>query len=255
MFTTGFSPSTKSAAVPTNSDLRPRRVHEAFRRRRITHPWALSATSTHDTKRSEDVRSRLRVLSEMPDAWRDALVRWSEMNQRHRIDVEGVPAPDANEEWFLYQTLLGAWPIEPCDPAEYQAFVERIRSYMRKALQEAKVHTSWINPNSAYDEAIDQFVTAILDPNQSREFLSDLRTLQSRLSHLGMFNSLSETVVKLTAPGVADFYQGTEIWDFSLVDPDNRRPVDYEASPSGCWRNSSVEAASRASILPNSDES
>ena len=98
---------------------------------------------------------------------------------------------------------------------------------MRKALQEAKVHTSWINPNSAYDEAVDRFVAAILDPNQSREFLADLRTLQSRLSHLGMFNSL-ETVIKLTAPGVADFYQGTELWDFSLVDPDNRRPVDYE---------------------------
>ena len=145
----------------------PEAVHDAFHRRRAELPWSLSATSTHDTKRSEDVRSRLRVLSEMPDPWRDALARWSTMNRRHLADVDGSPAPDANEEYFLYQTLLGAWPIEPCDPMEFKSFAERIHAYMRKVLQEAKVHTSWINPNPQYDEAIDRFVTTILDPNQA----------------------------------------------------------------------------------------
>jgi (1->4)-alpha-D-glucan 1-alpha-D-glucosylmutase len=204
-------------------------LHAAFQQRRRANPWAMSATSTHDTKRSEDVRARLNALSEMPDAWQNCLTRWSGMNRRHRIDIDGALAPDANEEYFLYQTLLGAWPIEPCRPQEYSEFIERIRAYMHKALQEAKVHTSWINPNSTYDEAVDRFIAAILDFERSPEFLADLRAFQSRLSHLGMFNSLAQAVLKIAAPGVPDFYQGTELWDFSLVDPDNRRPVDFDS--------------------------
>jgi (1->4)-alpha-D-glucan 1-alpha-D-glucosylmutase len=150
------------------------------------------------------------------------------MNRRHRVEIDGVLVPDANEEYFLYQTLLGAWPIEPCRAGEYAQFVERIRAYIHKGLQEAKVHTSWINPNSTYDEAVGQFIAAILDFERSPEFLADLRTFQNRLSHLGMFNSLAQVILKVTAPGVPDFYQGTELWDFSLVDPDNRRPVDFD---------------------------
>jgi (1->4)-alpha-D-glucan 1-alpha-D-glucosylmutase len=205
----------------------PAQVHEALSSRQVDWPWSFSASSTHDTKRSEDVRARLNVLSEMPEEWQSCLLRWSKLNQTRRLEVDEAIVPDANEEYFLYQTLLGAWPIEPCSPEEFSEFVKRIQAYMRKALQEAKVHTSWINPNSAYDEAVQQFVAAILDPAQSGPFLDDFRTFQQRIAKFGMINSLAQTLIKLTAPGVADFYQGTEFWDFSLVDPDNRRPVDF----------------------------
>ena len=141
--------------------------------------------------------------------------------------LDDEPVPDANEEYLLYQTLLGAWPLEPYTADEYAAFVERIQAYMLKALHEAKVHTSWINPNPAYDEAVQHYVAKILDAQANTAFLDDFRGLQRRLSHLGLFNSLSQTLLKITTPGVPDTYQGTELWDFSLVDPDNRRPVDY----------------------------
>jgi (1->4)-alpha-D-glucan 1-alpha-D-glucosylmutase len=187
----------------------------------------LSATSTHDTKRSEDVRARLNVLSEMPDEWRDHLVRWSQLNARHREEVEETMVPGPNEEYFFYQTLVGAWPVEPCSDDVYGDFVDRIQAYMEKAIHEAKVHTSWINPDPAYDEAIHLFVGRVLD-KENKEFLADLRSLQQCISHFGMFNSLAQTLLKIGSPGAADFYQGTELWDFSLVDPDNRRAVDYD---------------------------
>ena len=136
--------------------------------------------------------------------------------------------PDANEEYLLYQTLVGAWPLEPYGPEEYAEFVKRIQDYMLKALHEAKVHTSWINPNAEYDEAIREFVGRILDEGANRPFLDDFRGFQRRVSDYGLFNSLSQTLLKLASPGVPDTYQGTEMWDFSLVDPDNRRPVDYD---------------------------
>ena len=138
------------------------------------------------------------------------------------------PIPDANEEYLLYQTLVGAWPLEPYGPEEYAEFVQRIQAYMLKALHEAKVHTSWINPNADYDEAVREFVGRILDEGANRPFLDDFRAFQRRVSHYGLFNSLSQTLLKLASPGVPDTYQGTELWDFSLVDPDNRRPVDYD---------------------------
>ena len=214
--------------APERFGMPPTKVHEAFADRQAHWPWALSATSTHDTKRSEDVRARLNVLSEMPDQWQAALKRWSSLNAGLRVTLEDSPAPDANEEYLLYQTLLGAWPIEPCAADEFDSFIKRVQAYMRKALQEAKVHTSWINPNPAYDEAVQQFIAAVLDPNKSSAFLEDFRAFQKPISHFGMVNSLAQTLVKIAAPGVADFYQGSELWDLSLVDPDNRRPVDYD---------------------------
>lgn len=218
-------------------------------------PGALLASSTHDTKRSEDVRARINVLSELPDEWRRALGRWSRLNRRKKSTVDGAPAPDRNEEYLLYQTLLGAWPFDlgipehqasrqaglaetnglsgsAAPPAaaspEWLEFAARIQEYMIKAVREAKVHTSWLNPNTQYDEAVRAFVAAVLDPAPANRFLADFRAFAERVAHFGAFNSLSQTLLKLAAPGVPDIYQGTELWDFSLVDPDNRRPVDFD---------------------------
>jgi (1->4)-alpha-D-glucan 1-alpha-D-glucosylmutase len=213
---------------PARFGISPVLVHQYFAARQQHWPRALSATSTHDSKRSEDVRARISVLSEMPDAWRERLSRWSALNEPHRIQVEDEKAPDRNVEYLLYQTLLGAWPVEPYSEEEYAAFVGRIQAYIEKATHEAKVHTSWINPNADYDQALRQFVGRILDPKVSCDFLDDLRDFQRHISRYGFFNSLSQCLLKIAAPGVPDLYQGTELWDFSLVDPDNRRPVDYE---------------------------
>jgi (1->4)-alpha-D-glucan 1-alpha-D-glucosylmutase len=207
-------------------------------------PAAMLATSTHDTKRSEDVRARISVLSELPEQWRKALTRWSRWNRRKKIDVDGKPAPHRNEEYLLYQTLLGVWPFEPTDDRRWtmddsnpsssivyrpsSEFVERIQAYMVKAIREAKVNTSWLNPNTTYDQAVRAFVAAILEDTPGNRFLADFRSLQAAVAHWGAFNALSQTLLKLTSPGVPDVYQGTEIWDLSLVDPDNRRPVDYD---------------------------
>jgi (1->4)-alpha-D-glucan 1-alpha-D-glucosylmutase len=203
-------------------------LHHYFADRQSRWPFALSALSTHDTKRSEDVRARLNVLSEMPDEWTAAAARWRELNAPHRVQVEDLVVPDANEEYLLYQTLVGAWPLEPYRADEHEAFVKRVQDYMTKALHEAKIHTSWINPNADYDRAVGQFAARVLDPSLSAAFLDDFRTFQQRVSHFGLYNSLAQTLLKIAAPGAADTYQGTELWDFSLVDPDNRRPVDYE---------------------------
>jgi (1->4)-alpha-D-glucan 1-alpha-D-glucosylmutase len=213
---------------PGRFGLSPAALHRYYQERQAHWPWALSASSTHDTKRSEEVRARLNILSELPGAWRDCLAHWGELNKPHRIQLEEMVAPGANEEYLLYQTLVGAWPLEPYSNEEYAEFVERIKNYMRKALHEAKVHTSWINPNPAYDEAIQLFIARILNVETNGPFLQHLRTFQRRISHYGLFNSLAQTLLKITAPGVPDTYQGTELWDFSLVDPDNRRPVAYE---------------------------
>ncbi|MBI2001206.1 MAG: malto-oligosyltrehalose synthase [candidate division NC10 bacterium] len=192
-------------------------------------PDGLSATSTHDTKRSEDVRSRIHVLSEIPREWRAAVGRWHRWNRRHASEVDGRPAPDRNDEYLLYQTLVGAWPLGPMGQEEVAAFTARIQQYMLKAAKEAKVNTSWINPNEAYDQALRSFVARILEPGPGNRFLPDFTLFQGFVARLGMVNSLAQTLMKITAPGVPDFYQGTEVWDFSLVDPDNRRPVDFAA--------------------------
>jgi (1->4)-alpha-D-glucan 1-alpha-D-glucosylmutase len=202
-------------------------LHRFNQDRQARWPYSLSPLSTHDTKRGEDVRARINVLSEMPQEWIAAVSRWSRLNATHRQEVDEEAAPDANEEYLVYQTLLGAWPLEPYTPQEYAEFVRRIQEYMLKALHEAKVHTSWINPNPDYDEAVQEFVARVLDPEKSRAFLDDFQAFQSRVSHHGLLNSLAQTVLRLASPGVPDTYQGTELWDLSLVDPDNRRPVDY----------------------------
>jgi (1->4)-alpha-D-glucan 1-alpha-D-glucosylmutase len=205
----------------------------AFHRKnaqRLEHwPHSLLATSTHDTKRSEDVRARLNALSEMPAEWQAALARWGRLNSSRKAVVEDQPAPDRNDEYLLYQTLLGAWPAEPPTGEVLGQFRERIAAYMQKATKEAKVHTSWINPNEEYDDAVRQFVFRLLTGTADDPFLDDLLNLQRRVAFFGYFNSLAQILLKLTCPGVPDLYQGTELWDFSLVDPDNRRPVDYHS--------------------------
>jgi (1->4)-alpha-D-glucan 1-alpha-D-glucosylmutase len=187
-------------------------------------PNGLSATATHDTKRGEDTRARLLALSEIPDPWAESVARWQEMNRPHRADVAGQEAPDGTEEYLLYQTLVGTWPAQGLTP-EYR---ERIRQYLHKALLEAKVHTSWINHDEAYENAVLSFVEAVLDPQRSAAFLDDIARFQQRVARPGYWSSLSQVLLKIASPGVPDFYQGTELWDFSLVDPDNRRPVDFE---------------------------
>ncbi len=213
---------------PAHFGVRPDALHAYNRDRQSKWPYSLSPLSTHDTKRSEDVRARLNVLSEMPDDWRTALERWGRLNEPHRQRVTDFTVPDGNEEYLLYQTLVGAWPLEPYSAEEYAEFVKRIQAYMQKALHEAKVHTSWINPDLEFDRAIQEFIGRILDESVNGPFLRDFRAFVRRVSHYGLFNSLAQTLLKITCPGVPDTYQGTELWDFSLVDPDNRRPVDYE---------------------------
>ena len=212
---------------PDRFGVRPDALHAYNQERQARWPFALSPLSTHDTKRGEDVRARINILSEVPDEWSASVKRWAHMNDVHRQRIEDRRVPDANEEYFLYQTLVGAWPLETSLLEHHAHFVERIQQYMLKAMYEAKVHSSWINPDPDYDRAIQEFVRLILDEDLNGSFLNDFRSFQRRISHLGMFNSLSQTLLKLASPGVPDTYQGSELWDFSLVDPDNRRPVDY----------------------------
>ncbi|MHB8647176.1 MAG: malto-oligosyltrehalose synthase [Thermomicrobiales bacterium] len=191
-------------------------------------PHTMLASSTHDTKRSEDVRARIDVLSEMSEEWRAALNRWGRMNARAKSEVAGDRYPDRNAEYLLYQTLLGAWPTDFPTPEAFGEFRERIVAYMLKAAKEAKIHTSWINPNDAYDRALQEFVAAVLVEGERNAFLADFAPLQRRVAFFGQWNALAQEFLKLTSPGVPDIYQGTELWDYSLVDPDNRRPVDYD---------------------------
>jgi (1->4)-alpha-D-glucan 1-alpha-D-glucosylmutase len=194
---------------------------------RLRHwPASMLSTSTHDTKMSEDVRARLLALSELPERWDAALHRWSKMNHPVKTLVNDRLAPDANEEYLLYQILLGAWPLEPAQVDD--VFRERIRQYMTKALSESKAHTNWANPDDAWLKACAQFIDAILDRRAAAPFWEDFLPFAEEIALRGRSLSLVQIALKLTCPGVPDFYQGTELWDFSLVDPDNRRPVDYE---------------------------
>lgn len=198
----------------------------AFNERRFkTHPHTLNTTSTHDTKRGEDVRARINVLSEMPAEWQRHIELWREQNKKLKKTVEDEEVPGRNREYFLYQTLIGAWPF---DDSERGEFINRMKDYMIKAAREAKSHTFWLDHNVEYEEALVDFTEKILTPAVSNEFLASFRAFQKKVAHYGVFNSLSQTLMKIASPGVADFYQGTELWDLNLVDPDNRRPVDYE---------------------------
>jgi (1->4)-alpha-D-glucan 1-alpha-D-glucosylmutase len=211
---------------PSQLGAAPELFHRQNAARQADYPHAMLATSTHDTKRGEDVRARLAAISEIPDAWRRAVHRFRTVNRKHKHDVDGEQAPDANEEYLIYQTLAGAWPL---DDAITDQFISRIQEYMAKAIKEAKVNTSWIQPNEHWDTAVREFIAAILGGPKCNTFLDLFRPLAGQLADLGAINALSQTLIKLTAPGVPDIYQGNEIWDLSLVDPDNRRPVDYDA--------------------------
>ena len=241
---------TEVGGDPGRFGWRPEAVH-SFLADRVR--GGLSPLSTHDTKRGEDMRARLNVLSELPGAWANRVAAWSERNRHHKVELhDGVLAPDANEEYFLYQTLVGAWPddlvsnsdgderdekserLRLFSPASQSVVTEpleqfhgRIREYIRKAMSEAKVHTSWLNPDSEYESAVGVYIDRILNPTLSGAFLTDLAAFSQRVAFFGRVNSLAQTLVRCTAPGVPDTYQGTEAWDLSLVDPDNRRPVNY----------------------------
>jgi (1->4)-alpha-D-glucan 1-alpha-D-glucosylmutase len=195
--------------------------------RQARWPHSLSASSTHDTKRSEDVRARINVLSELPQEWKLKVSRWTRLNRHHFKESEGERMPDRNDEYLFYQTLVGVWPLEAMGDEAYQEFCARVQRYMQKALREAKVHTSWINPSPAYDHSVQTFIDAALQRTPSNRFLEDFLPFQERVARYGLFNSLSQLVLKIAAPGVPDFYQGSELWSFHLVDPDNRGPVDY----------------------------
>jgi len=202
--------------------------HSANQERFRDWPHSMLATSTHDSKRSEDVRARLNVLAEIPSLWRLHVRDWRRHNRSHKSLVNERPAPSVNDEYLLYQTLLGAWPLKPLtDQASWDAFSQRIESYMLKAIREAKENTSWINRNALYEGAVSSFVKQLLTPGAQNRFLNDFVPFQRRIARIGFWNSLSQTLLKLTSPGIPDIYQGNELWDFSLVDPDNRRPVDY----------------------------
>lgn len=199
---------------------------------RLAHwPHTMTSTSTHDTKRSEDVRARINVLSEIPDEWESALERWHQWNRLHRTTVSGFEVPDANEEYLFYQTLVGAWPFAASygESGVEPAFIRRLQEYMVKASREAKLHTSWLNTNEAHEQALRAFVRHVLTPEPDDAFLNDVQDFVHRVTPSGVVNALSQLVLKLASPGVPDVYQGTELWHLRLVDPDNRRPVDFAA--------------------------
>jgi (1->4)-alpha-D-glucan 1-alpha-D-glucosylmutase len=208
--------------------------HAAMQIRTSEWPHGMTATSTHDTKRGEDARARLIALAEIPGEWTSAVARWKVLNAPHLVIESAMRAPSATFEYMLYQALLGAWPASEAD----DSLAERMQAYALKAAREGKQETSWLNPNEAYEAGLRTFIERILDPAVSAEFLDSLATLAKRISLLGALNSLSQITLKTTMPGVPDFYQGTEFWDLSLVDPDNRRPVDF---------------AERASVLASVD--
>jgi (1->4)-alpha-D-glucan 1-alpha-D-glucosylmutase len=201
--------------------------HRANQARTRDWPHTMLATTTHDTKRSEDTRVRIDVLSEMPAAWRLALRRWSRLNRSRKRTVDGSEAPSRRDEYLLYQTLIGTLPSGGLDDAVLADYRARIERYMLKAVREAKLHSSWINPNEAYEQALTAFVQGLLGRRENNLFLDDFVASVRPIARLGYCNSLSQAAIKLTAPGVPDIYRGAETWDFSLVDPDNRRPVDY----------------------------
>jgi (1->4)-alpha-D-glucan 1-alpha-D-glucosylmutase len=202
--------------------------HHENKQRQADWPLAMVTTSTHDSKRGEDVRARIDVISEVADTWQKHLARWGRINRRKKRLINHGRAPSRNDEYLFYQTLLGAWPLEEINEMDMNTFSERIHAYMQKAIKEAKLHTSWINPNQDYEAAMNLFVHTLLDDPEHNAFLSDFIPLQKNLARYGLYNSLSQTLLKLTIPGIPDIYQGNELWAFNLVDPDNRRSVDYE---------------------------
>lgn len=219
--------------MPNRPGVSPEAFHEANRQRLEQNPLELIATSTHDSKRGEDTRVRQAVISEIPDQWRRAVSDWLRMNGGYRTRIDSGWAPDRNDEYLFYQSLLGVWPAEPLDgPLPQKApdeLVARLRAYMLKAVREAKVHTSWLDENQPYGHAVARFVEKVLSGRGAAKFLASFLPFQRMVARIGVTNALAQLVMKIASPGVPDFYQGTELWDLTLVDPDNRRPVDFAA--------------------------
>ncbi|HMS83288.1 MAG TPA: malto-oligosyltrehalose synthase [Nitrospira sp.] len=215
-------------ADPQQFGVTPTFAHQQLKTRQGRWPATMSATATHDAKRGEDVRARISVLSEVPKAWNQRVTQWSKLNRKWKVSDEQGVVPIADDEYLLYQTLIGAWPFEPLDESGHKEFCTRIQTYMTKATREAKVRTSWVNSDHEYEEGTRQFVASILDRSKSADFLNDFLAFQQRIAQYGLYNSLAQLLLKITSPGVPDFYQGTEFWDLTLVDPDNRRPVDFQ---------------------------
>ena len=218
--------------------------HRLMRHRMESWPHSMCATSTHDSKRGEDFRARLHVLSEMPQEWAQAVTRWQKMNLPLIREIDGDPVPDANEEYLLYQTLVGTWPTEKLSSDDRNAYRDRILQYMEKAIREAKIHASWMNPSEEYETAIREFICSLFDAS-GKQFANDLSAFVAQIAGSGYVNSLAQLVLKTTLPGVPDLYRGTELWDFNLVDPDNRRPVDYDCRRA---RLEKLQSAARANI-------
>ena len=204
-----------------------RAFHAENERRLAKWPHAMLNTSTHDNKRSEDVRCRINVLTEIPDLWHNRVQRWRRLARIKKTHFGADAMNSLPEKYLLFQTLIGMMPPAEVDGDTWQDIIARVDAYMLKAAREAKVHTSWINPDEAYETALSEFVRSLLEPDNGNTFLADFLPFQRRIARWGMFNSLSQVLLKLTSPGVPDIYQGNELLDFSLVDPDNRRPVDY----------------------------
>ncbi len=206
-------------------------VHQENLERARAWPHSMLATSTHDTKRSEDARARIAVISEIPERWRRHLARWTRLNRGKRLQLDSGPAPTRNDEYLVYQSLLGIWSAAALStPTVAQSLSERLQAYMVKAAREAKRATSWVNPDADYERALTQFVARLLDDPAHNAFLRDFSAMAQITDYFGRLNSLSQTVLKLTAPGVPDLYQGTERFSYALVDPDNRRAVDFAAA-------------------------
>jgi (1->4)-alpha-D-glucan 1-alpha-D-glucosylmutase len=204
--------------------------HRLTRDRARFWPRAMVTTATHDTKRGEDARTRLALLSEMPREWGRRLGRWVRLNRSRRAEIDGEAVPERNVEYLFYQALLGAWPTDLAldDTEGISALARRLEDYVIKAVREAKEKTSWSNPDSDYEAAVRRFVGAVLDASRPNPFLAEFHGLVLSLERPGAVTALAQLVLKLTVPGVPDIYQGGELWDFNLVDPDNRRPVDWE---------------------------
>ncbi|HWF38321.1 MAG TPA: malto-oligosyltrehalose synthase [Candidatus Acidoferrales bacterium] len=216
--------------------------HRYNLRTKAERPFTLNTTSTHDTKWSEGVRARINVLSEMPGEWKTSLESWSQWNHPKKSMVDGRLVPSPNEEVLLYQSMLGIWPVEPLDAGTRAKLCDRLQKFMLKAAREAKTHSSWVSPNEAHENALKRFICSVLNGGPENNFLSDFSDFAARIAPAGICNACAQVLLKIASPGVPDFYQGNELWDLRLTDPDNRNPVDF------------VERMKLLGELPNSPE-
>ena len=203
--------------------------HRYNQRTKAEQPFTLNTTSTHDTKWSEGVRARINLLSEMPGEWKTRLESWSQWNQPKKSMVDGRLVPSPNEEVLLYQSMLGIWPVEPLDAGTRAQLCDRLQKFMLKAAREAKTHSSWVSPNEAHENALKRFICSILNDGPENNFLSDFSDFAARIAPAGICNACAQVLLKIASPGVPDFYQGNELWDLRLTDPDNRNPVDFDS--------------------------